>query len=386
MLQIIDISKLLPGMYVIRVTKQKGKLTVTASGKVKTEEYIKSIASKGVLEVEVDLNKSSHATPGEVKDSDYRNDSGLTYNQQLERSLTLHDQAKSIHNRLIKRAAKGKLINLDEANEVTKQMVDAAFECDDVLSIVTLLKEDVEYFLEHSINCSILIVIFGKALGFDKALLNKISVGAILMDIGMMKLPLLITQKNDTLTPKEQAKIQTHVDIALKLVEPIEKIDDISVQIIQQHHERIDGSGYPDGLRDKQISVYGRMAAIVDTYDSLTTSRPYRKAVKPADALVKLTQPEFGLDQTLVTKFVACIGTHPIGSLVKLKSGKIAMVIRLNKTQPLTPVVMVFYDTQTRKDEVIRLDLSKTEDEIVSSIELDNVNMGIPKLLQKTLS
>jgi HD-GYP domain-containing protein (c-di-GMP phosphodiesterase class II) len=220
----------------------------------------------------------------------------------------------------------------------------------------------------------------------DEALLKKVSLGAMLMDIGMLKLPMLLTQKNDTLTAQEYAKVKTHVGIALKLVKPLDKVDEISIQVIQQHHERLDGSGYPDGLQESQISLYGRMAAIVDTYDSLTSSRPFRKALKPADALVKLTEATQTLDQELVQKFITCMGAYPAGSLVKLASGKIAMVIRINKTQPLSPVVMVFYDTQTRQDKVMRIDLSKTDDKIISSIELDEVNMGIPQLLQQNLS
>ncbi len=386
MLQTIDISELLPGMYVVSVTKQKGDLKVKASGKVKSTEYIENIASKGVLELQIDLTKSTHTTPGQVKDSDYSNHSGLTYNQQLERALALHDQAKSIHNRLVKNALKGRLNDCNDAIKVTENVVDAAFEYDDALGIVTLLKEDVEYFLEHGINCSILMALFGRTLGFDEALLKKVSLGAMLMDIGMLKLPMLLTQKNDTLTAQEYTKIKTHVGIALKLVKPLDKVDEISIQVIQQHHERLDGSGYPDGLQESQISLYGRMAAIVDTYDSLTSSRPFRKALKPADALVKLTEATQTLDQELVQKFITCMGAYPAGSLVKLASGKIAMVIRINKTQPLSPVVMVFYDTQTRQDKVMRIDLSKTDDKIISSIELDEVNMGIPQLLQQNLS
>jgi HD-GYP domain-containing protein (c-di-GMP phosphodiesterase class II) len=388
MIQTIDISALLPGMFVVNVTKQIGDVTITASGKVKDADYIANMVNKGILEVEVDLNKSTHKVEqaGQVTDEDYSNASGLTYNQQLELSLKLHDQAKSIQARIIKRSAKGKLNHLEEANEITEQLVDAAFKCEDALSITTLLNEDAEYFLEHSINCALLMVLFGQSLKLDESVLHKLGVGALLMDIGMMRLPLLLTQKNTSLTPQEETKMQSHVDIALKLIEPLDSIDEISMQVVKHHHERLDGSGYPDGLRDNQISMYGKMAAIVDTYDSMTTARPYREAFPPATALKKLSNETLGLDKELVSQFILCIGAYPIGSVVKLNSGKLAMVIRLNKLKPLAPVVMVFYDIHTKKETPSRIDLSVTDEEIIDSVSLDQTDMSMSQLLSKALT
>ena len=171
---------------------------------------------------------------------------------------------------------------------------------------------------------------------------------------------------------------------SLKLLEPIDGIDEVSRTLIKQHHERLDGSGYPDGLRGEQISQYGRMIAIVDTYDSLTTTRPYREAFKPADALKKMRDEELGLDKELVNKFIGCIGAHPIGSLVKLASGRLAMVMRLNHLHPLSPVVMIFYDLTTKKDEVVRLDLSQVEDEIIGSVSPDDFGIRLSGFLRQS--
>ncbi|MGJ8681734.1 HD-GYP domain-containing protein [Paraglaciecola sp.] len=387
MSQTIEISALLPGMYVLRVSKQKGELKVTASGKVKDQDYIAHMIDKGVLEVEVDLDKSSHVEVDDTdKEDDYTNAAGLSYNQQLEMSLKLHEQAMGIHKRVFKRVSKGKLLHLEEAGEITEKLITTAFECDDALTLVTLLNEDSEYFLEHSINCALLMVVFGRFLGLEKSKLHQLGVGALLMDIGMMKLPLLLTQKQGPLTDAEETKMQTHIDIALALIEPIGHIDDISIQVIRQHHERLDGTGYPDGLQDKQISLYGRMAAIVDTYDSMTTERPYRAAIQPTQALLKMSSEELGLDQELINKFTTCIGAYPIGSVVKLDNNKLAMVIRLNQKQPLKPVVMVFYDINTRNELANRIDLSAAAIEIKGSVSMDNVTLSMPQLLTKALS
>ena len=390
MLQLINIETLLPGMYIVKVTKQAGKITVTTAGKISSQENIAGLVGKGILQVQIDLTKSTHLDTEDTLDGlddlddMYINASGLSYNQQLEHSLKLHDQAKKIQGRLIKNVAKGKIAGLEEINEITQEIVKKAFECDDALGITTLLKENDEYFIEHSINCAILMVMFGRSLEIEKPTLQHLGAGALLMDIGMVKLPLLLTQKTDSLSAQETQRMQRHVDIALKLLEPIDGIDDVILTVIKQHHERLDGTGYPDGLRGEQISQYGRMAGIVDTYDSLTTVKPYRDALRPAEALKKMQDEDLGLDKDLVTKFIGCIGANPIGSLVKLASGKLAMVMRLNHLQPLTPMVMVFYNLTTKLDEVAQLDLSKVEDEIIGSVSPDDFGMSVPGFLRQS--
>jgi HD-GYP domain-containing protein (c-di-GMP phosphodiesterase class II) len=322
----------------------------------------------------------------ELEDSNeiYVNTAGLTYNQQLQHSLILHDQAKSIQGRLIKHVAKGKIIGLKEVDSITQQIVSNAFDCDDALGIATMLKDNEEYFLEHSINCAILMVMFGRSLEIEKSTLQHLGTGALLMDIGMVRMPLLLTHKPESFSEQETQRIQRHVDIALKLLVPLGGINEVSLTVIKQHHERLDGAGYPEGLRGEQISQYGRMAAIVDTYDSLTTARSFRDAFKPADALKKMQLEDLGLDKDLVSKFIGCIGANPIGSLVKLASGKLAMVMRLNHLHPLSPTVMVFYNLTTKLDEVTQLDLSKVKDEIVGSVSPDDFGIRLSEFLRQS--
>jgi HD-GYP domain-containing protein (c-di-GMP phosphodiesterase class II) len=379
MLQLIDIEMLVPGMFVVKVTKPVGKIKITTPGILKDLKSVQTLVNKDILQIQIDLSKSTHIdiTVQDTSDEDYCNYAGLTYDQQLAHALELYDQVKTIQGRLIKQFAKGKITDLEAINDITEQIVNQAFECDDALAIVTLLKSSDEYLMEHSINCAILIVMFGRALGMSKTTLHHMGVGALLMDIGMVKLPLLLTQKPSSLSPQETQRMHSHIDIGLKLVEPISEISETSVLLVKQHHERMDGSGYPDGLRGEQISIYAKLAAIVDTYDSLTTSRPYRDPLKPADALQKLVDETLGLDMELVEKFIQCIGANPVGSMVKLASGKLAVVMRLNKTQPLSPVVMTFYNLTTKLDEVAQINLSKSEDEIVSSISPDDFNKNL---------
>ena len=387
MLELVNINRLEPGMFIVKVTEQVGKISVTTAGKISDLHNIAVLAQKGVLQVQVDLSKSTligiDDDESEQEDT-YINASGLTYGQQLEHALKLHEQVKTIQGRLIKQVAKGNINNLDEIDKITQDIVNQAFESDDAIGIATLLKETDEYFIEHSVNCAILMVMFGRSLGIKRPTLQCLGIGSLLMDIGMLKLPLLLTSKTNALNEKEIKRIQQHVDISLQLLESVNGINDVSLTVIQQHHERLDGSGYLDGLREQQISMYGKMAAIVDTYDSLTTRRPYREALKPADALKKMQEEELGLDKKLINQFIGCIGSNPVGSLVKLDSGKLAMVMRLNKYLPMSPTVMVFYNLVTKLDEVFQLDLSKVEDKIVGSVSPEDFNLGLSGFLRQS--
>jgi HD-GYP domain-containing protein (c-di-GMP phosphodiesterase class II) len=391
MLQKVEIDNLCSGMFVTKVTKQLAKVRITSGGRLTSENDIASMRQKGILQVEIDLAKSTHlATLDDSEDvvelDSYINASGMSYEQQLDATLALYDQAKNVHSSTMKQFVKGKVRNLQEVEEISRTIVDRAFECEDAIAIVTLIKDHANYLLEHSINCSVLMTIFGRHLGFDKETLYELGIGALLMDIGMVKMPLLLTEKPDSLGPKEISKMHTHVDAAITMLENLDTISELSLEVIKQHHERLDGSGYPRGLRAEQISQYGRMAAIVDVYDSLTSKRPYREALNPAQALIKINEEALGLDKKLVSSFIECIGAHPIGSVVKLKSGKLGMVLRINKQAPLKPLIMVFYDIHTKSESAPRrLDLAKTEDIILSSISPEDFGIEMVVFLKQVL-
>jgi HD-GYP domain-containing protein (c-di-GMP phosphodiesterase class II) len=386
MLKTIHISELQIGMYVTQVVKQEGTFRVKSSGRILNPEAIQKLHDKGIIELEIDLAKSRLAeTEEQTSPLDEVNAAGLTYSEQLAHALKVYDHAKTIHGQLMLRISKGKHANVEDVQQISKELVAKVFECDEAISILTLLSENDSYFLEHSINCAILIILFGRFLGYDEDLLEKLGAGALLMDIGMMKLPLLLTSKLDTFNETETKSMRKHIAHALSLISKVDSISQVSIDVIEQHHERLDGSGYPEGLQGHEINVYGRMAAIVDIYDSLTSQRPHRQAMKPSEALSYMAEHISGLDSDLVNQFILCVGANPVGSLVKLASDQLAVVMRLNRHQPLKPVVMIFYDLTTRQDIVKQFDLANSEDAIVSSVDPADFNLGLSQFLKQTL-
>jgi len=383
MLKTIEISELKTGMFVTRVVKQQGKFRVTSGGRITQDEEIDKLKAKGILQVEIDLSKSilDENKPNGFDSDKFNQD----YGHQLEHSLKIYEQAKGIHSRLMTAVAKGKIADLQAVSEVSEHLLARVFEHEDAISIVTLLSQNDEYFLEHSVNCAILILLFGRHLGFEPELLKQLGVGALLMDVGMMKLPLLLTEKPENFNQVDTHKMQVHVKHALDLVSQIDDISEVSKEVIELHHERLDGSGYPSALSQQRISEFGRIAAIVDVYDSLTTKRPHRNAYKPTEALRLMAQEIPGLDQQLFKEFIVCIGPNPVGSVVKLDSEKLAMVLRRNKQNPLNPVVMVFYDLQTKSHaQPYPVDLAKSDDVITASINPDDFGINLQQFLLKT--
>lgn len=386
MLKVIEINELQVGMYVTQVINQDGEFRVTSAGKIKSASQKEDLIKKGIKELEIDLSKNSE-TESVTPSLNQIDKNAENYALQFEQSMNLYEQAKATQTQLMARIRKGKKFKLEEVNAISQQIMAQVFECEDTLNIATLISKSDQYFIEHSVNCSILIIAFAHYLGFDDKLAAELGTGALLMDIGMTKLPLLITEKPESFNQAETKKMHTHIKMALDLVKDIEMISDVSRDVIELHHERLDAKGYPQGLSEEHISTYGRMAAIVDVYDALTSKRPFREAYKPAEALRLISEELQGLDDDLVAQFILCMGAHPVGSLVKLASDKLAIVMRLNRKKPLSPVVMVFYDLTSKSNETpSQLDLVNHSDFIVNSVDPSDFGVNLIDFLHKTLS
>jgi HD-GYP domain-containing protein (c-di-GMP phosphodiesterase class II) len=166
-------------------------------------------------------------------------------------------------------------------------------------------------------------------------------------------------------------------------------IPKIAFDPVEMHHERFDGSGYPQGLKGTEISQIGRMAAIIDVYDAITTDRCYGKLLSPADAVRKLFEwSKFHFDPVLVQSFVRSVGIYPVGSLVRLESGRLGIVVEQRENSLLTPVVRVMFDTKRNyylpPEDV---DLSKRlgaggADRIISHESPGEWKIDIPRFLQ----
>jgi HD-GYP domain-containing protein (c-di-GMP phosphodiesterase class II) len=388
MIKTVSIDQLMPGHFVTRVIEQEGGLVVKSKGKVKSDTVITSLRQKGVTMLEIDFSKSDVAVqePTGVEEETEKpkathinsEASGVA----LEKANDLYMEAVIMQGSFIDQLQKGAVHDLSSMKQLSEQLIENLFDNPNALTCLTLIKDTDKYLLEHSLNCSILMAMFADYLNYDQETIESLALGAMLMDVGMANVPEELRNSNVSLSSNDWQIIEAHVDYGLDLVEQTEDLPAIAKTVIQQHHERTDGSGYPQGLAGDDIAVFGRMAAIVDTYDAMVSERPHQKALPPAVALKRLARTE-GLDKDLVRQFIARIGIHPVGSLVKLKSGKLAIVSKANEQDMLNPTVMSFYSvTGNHYNDVKRIDLSKVDDEIEASVQPSEFNLNLPRFFR----
>lgn len=387
----IPIGDLVPGMFVIGVLKQSGQLRIKTQGLVKSKATVQQLRARGILEVQVDMERSNldeigkHQTVIGEEETSSKSSKEKSEGQSFTEAQALYDKAKIAHKRFLKRMQAGQVGNLESLKQSCNEIIESLFENANALQCLTLIKDDQEYLLQHCLNSAILMGVFAKHLGFDKELINELCLAGLLMDAGMSTVPKEIYEKPRKLNSKEWSIVKSHVDTGMEMVERMGELSETVLNTIANHHERLDGTGYPSAKAGKYIGIYGRMAAIVDIYDALTSDRPWRKAYSPTAALKQLLADDSGkIDPSLVQQFIKCIGVHPVGSLVKLKSDRLGIIIKANTTEPLKPVVMCFYSlTSGMHTELKRVDLSIIKDEIVTSVRPEEFKINLNKFFRE---
>ncbi len=239
-----------------------------------------------------------------------------------------------------------KKINTEYFNEAAKAISRSIMRNKDALTWLGKIRNTSSYLFEHSVNTSILMGIFAHAHGFSNENIELCVTGALLHDLGQAHIEDEFFQRAGPLTPKEFEQVKEHVNFGVRILAEDESISNIIMHIVHEHHERYDGSGYPNKLKRDEISIYGRMFSIVDTYDAVTNNRNYSEAIPSSDGmrtLLQLGRKHF--DESLVHQFIKCMGIYPTGSLAKLNNGLLAVVIAQNPLSPLKPLVKVIFNT-----------------------------------------
>lgn len=389
MLRTIDIDQLQPGMFVNQVIEQTGRLKIKSKGLVKQHASINALKTRGVLRVEVDDSKSEvAATTDEVAgvkkvEKTVTAAKTASLEEQFAGATKLYEKAKDVHRDYLQKMADDQTVELETLYDLSHQIIDSVFEAPSALSCLSLLQRSDEYLLEHSLNCAILMAMFARHLDYNAEEIEELCLAALLMDVGMANIPHDIVSKTDPLTKTERDIITSHVDIGLDIAERCGDVSHFVRDIIFNHHERVDGSGYPDAKSAEEITQVARMAAIIDSYDAMITIRTHQAAITPTAALKKLLVDP-GYDQQLVQQFIQCMSVHPVGSMVKLTNDRLAIVIKANKIKPLHPLVATFYHLKSNHFAETKLvDLSKSNESIETSVRPEEFGVSLPKFLKK---
>jgi putative nucleotidyltransferase with HDIG domain len=238
----------------------------------------------------------------------------------------------------------GRSMNYGGAKQAVRSLAESVIRNPDALMCFAQLKRKDEYIALHSLRVCILALAFGRQLGQPRDQLEVLGLGALLHDIGMVKVPEEILSKPEALTPAETELMKQHVAWGADMLYDSHQIPSAAIEVVTGHHERHDGSGYLNGLRGDQIGDFGMIGAIVDHYDAITSDRAYHGAVSAHTVLMQM----YGWRDTLFSaslaeKFIQCLGIYPVGSVVELNSGEIGVVAAINREQRLKPHVMLVY-------------------------------------------
>lgn len=301
-------------------------------------------------------------------------------------ALAIHQQAQGLVGNLMQDVKLGKAIDLSPVHELADDLQGSVFRNHNALACLGRIREKDNYLLEHSVNLSVLMSIFGKSVGHSSDVLHQTIVGALLHDIGKILTPDEVLHKPGRLTAEEFAVMKEHALHSFNILSSTEGIGELSILTAAEHHERMDGTGYPKGLKGEEISVYGRMVAIADVYDAITSDRVYHQGMTPTQGLKKLLEWSGDhLDPKLVRQFIRCLGLYPVGSTVLLESGRLGVVIEGNEDDQRLPVVRLMYHTRFRMPiKVETLDLSKpgVQDHILRAVDPEDYNLDVRKFLQ----
>lgn len=215
---------------------------------------------------------------------------------------------------------------------------------DIMVNLVDIRTQD-DYTFAHSVNVCILSVMTGISLHYNSLQLRDLAVGAILHDIGKTQIPVAILNKPKQLTAAEYELVQEHTSFGFEILRSFRDISLLSAHVALQHHERMNGQGYPRQLKNNDIHEYSRVVAAVDVYDALTADRPYRQGFHPAEA-VRIISEQSGseFDPRVVVALLENVAVYPVGSLVELSTGEIGMVVDVNRGVQTRPIVKILLD------------------------------------------
>ena len=244
----------------------------------------------------------------------------------------------------------GRGVQLVQVKEAVSDMVASMIDNPDAMLWVAHLRETDTNTYQHGVRSALYMIAVGRSLGFPKEMIDSLGLIGMLADIGKTRVPRSLLEKPGMLSPEEFAVVKGHVELGLQALETdgLSLGADVRAGILQ-HHERLDGSGYPAGLKGTDISIFGRIAGIADCFSALTTARPYANAMAVQDALMGLYQwSDTSFHAPLVEQFVQAVGVFPVGSLVELSNEEVAVVLAHNRSRRLEPRVIILTDAEKR--------------------------------------
>lgn len=269
----------------------------------------------------------------------------------MEEELTFAQQiaadTESVYRRVLNDIQSGRAIDIQRVGQTVQGLVESVVRNPDALTWLVRLKSRRHYTYSHSMAVCVLALAIGRFLGLAKSDLQAIGMGTLLQDIGTLHVPKQLLNKVDKLTVAEMKVISEHVNAGAKMLKNTDYFPTDALDVVISHHERFDGSGYPRGMHGDMISPFSAIAGMADTYEAMTSQRPYRRALTSLETLtVMYDLRDKTFSSAMVEHLIHCVGVFPVGSFVLLNTGAVGVVVGRNRLHQLKPKVLPILDPE----------------------------------------
>lgn len=338
---------------------------------VTSDEQVDQIQSANVQDVWIDILKGRNLpTPAapEMMEADVADEPEASFEAELERARELIKSARSLVGTMFSDVRMGRALETAGALLLVDSASLSLSRHSQALLAMARLKAKDDYTYLHSFSVCALMIAVGRTLKLPDGEVRELGLAGLVHDIGKLTLPDSLLHKATDLTPAEEEQMRRHPSAGYRILNEARLYTNIPLDVCVHHHERVDGRGYPFGLVEHEISVHAKIAAICDTYDSLTSPRPNHQAWSPARAVEYIAvRVDTLFDRRVFKAFTRTVGIYPLGTVLRLRSNRLAVVCGQNEDEPLRPRVMTFYSvaaSQALPPQVI--DLSHSEDTVVA--------------------
>ena len=380
MLRKIDITQVCVGMYCSSWVEMDSKPRQAFF--INNEIVLNQVIASGVKDIFIDTNKGLDIPIDESAQSFVNKivspiiqkslitPLSNTLNDELNLASKIVDRSKEAIDSMFHEARMGKAINIEDAVSIVEEITASVMRNPDALIGIARLKTKDNYTYMHSVAVCALMVSLAKQLALSDEQIRDAGLAGLLHDIGKMAIPSEILNNPGKLTDAEFEVIRNHPKAGYDMLLEGGEVCKIALDVCLHHHEKMDGSGYPQGLSGEAISLFARMGTVCDVYDAITSNRSYKQGWCPSESLRQMAEWKGHFDQAIFQAFVKCIGIYPVGTLVRLKSGRLGVVIEQTVGKSLLlPKVRVFYSSQSHSylmPKLLVLADPKTADSIVA--------------------
>lgn len=293
----------------------------------------------------------------------------VSLDDEIQTAAKLCAKAKEAVIEMFSDARMGRAIQVEQARALVEEISNSVLRQPHALISLARLKNADEYTYMHSVAVCALMIALARQLNIEEEMVREAGLAGLLHDLGKVGIPLKVLNKPGKLTDAEFSVVKSHPEVGARILMENYDVSPMVLDVCLHHHEKVDGTGYPHGLKGETISLFAKMGAVCDVYDAITSNRPYKKGWAPADSIRKMAEWSKGhFDEAVFQAFVKTVGIYPTGSLVRLESGRLAVVVEQNEHSLLNPTVKVFFSAKTKMpiiQETLNLAALKGKDKII---------------------